>query len=100
MRNLGSSIGVSIAVALLGRNIQIQHSYLAEHVTPYALALDPRLLGSGESPGLSAMLALIDAEINRQAATIAYLNDFKLMMYVVIAAMPLVFLMRSPPRYA
>src|SRR5690606_25636573 len=49
VRNLGSSIGVSAAVALLGRNIQIQHSYLAENITSYAFWLDPRRLGTGES---------------------------------------------------
>ena len=40
---------------------------------------------------------LLDAEINRQAATIAYLNDFKLMMWVVLAMLPMVLLLRRPP---
>ena len=41
------------------------------------------------------MLAMLDAEVTRQAATIAYLNDFKLMMWVVLAASPLVLLLRK-----
>ena len=41
-----------------------------------------------------AALAMIDAEINRQAAFIAYLDDFRLMMWVTFAAIPLVLLLR------
>ena len=42
---------------------------------------------------------MIDAEINRQAAFIAYLDDFWLMMWVTFAAIPLVLLLRTaePP---
>ena len=39
-------------------------------------------------------LALLDAEINRQAAFIAYLDDFKLMMIVTFAVLPLLLLMK------
>ena len=37
---------------------------------------------------------MIDAEVTRQAAMIAYLDDFKLMMILTIAAMPLVLLLK------
>ena len=43
-------------------------------------------------------LAAIDAEIVRQAATIAYLQDFRLMAWVCVATMPLVLLLRAPGR--
>ena len=38
---------------------------------------------------------MIDAEVNRQAAMIAYIDDFYLMMWMALAAIPLVFLMRK-----
>ena len=46
-----------------------------------------------------AALALINAEINRQALFIAYLDDFKLMMIVTFAALPLILLVKKagPP---
>ena len=47
-----------------------------------------------------AGLTALDAEINRQAAMIAYLNDFHLMMWLSLAAVPMVLLMRKSPRYA
>ena len=40
-------------------------------------------------------LALLNAEVNRQAAAIGYLNDFKLMMLLTLVSMPLVLLMRG-----
>ena len=39
---------------------------------------------------------MIDAEVNRQAAMIAYVNDFYLMMWMTLAVVPFVFLMRRP----
>jgi DHA2 family multidrug resistance protein len=48
-------------------------------------------------PGSNAALALIDGELTRQAATIAYINDFYLMMWVVLVLMPLVFFMAGAP---
>ena len=41
LRNLGSSIGISVVQALLTRNTQILHAGLAERVTPYNAAANP-----------------------------------------------------------
>jgi DHA2 family multidrug resistance protein len=41
-------------------------------------------------------MATLNAEVTRQAATIAYLNDFQLMMWVTLAAIPLLVLLRRP----
>ena len=38
---------------------------------------------------------MINAEITRQAVFIAYLDDFKLMMIVTFAVLPLLFVMRK-----
>jgi DHA2 family multidrug resistance protein len=48
-----------------------------------------------------AALRMVDAEVNRQAAMIAYVNDFYLMMWLALAAVPLALLLRRqvpPPR--
>ncbi|HXP31952.1 MAG TPA: DHA2 family efflux MFS transporter permease subunit [Stellaceae bacterium] len=96
VRNLGSSIGISIVENVLARTMQASHASLAEHANPFNQAL--RL------PGVQSMwdlhtqtgLAMLDAEINRQAAMVAYLDDFKLMMIVTLAMIPLVLLLRKP----
>jgi MFS transporter, DHA2 family, multidrug resistance protein len=98
MRNIGSSVGISIVTALLTRNTQINHSQLAEHITPYMQAL--------QSPGYPAMwsfhttegLAALNEELTRQAQMVAYLNDFKLLMWVTLAAAPLILLLRKNMR--
>ena len=40
---------------------------------------------------------MLDGEITRQALTIAYIDDFKLMMWIVLAACPLVLLFKRAP---
>ena len=37
---------------------------------------------------------MVDAEVNRQAAMIAYIDDFYLMMWMSFLTVPLVFFMR------
>ena len=37
--------------------------------------------------------------VNRQAAMIGYINDFRMMMWLSLAAVPLVLVMRRSPRY-
>jgi DHA2 family multidrug resistance protein len=95
-RNIGGSIGISVVTAQLTRNLQVAHSDIGAHITdenaPTALGALAQQLGI---PAQSA-LAMIDAEVNRQAAFIAYLDDFKLMMWVTFAAIPLVLLLKPP----
>ena len=94
-RNIGGSIGISLVATLLARNIQIAHADLAQNITRETIPFgDPSLIERLGVPARAA-LAMIDAEINRQAAFIAYLDDFWLMMWVTLAAIPLVFLLRK-----
>jgi DHA2 family multidrug resistance protein len=92
-RNLGSSIGISVVETLLTRNTQVLHAALAEHVSRFS-ALARAQLPAGV-PGVHALGGL-NASVTAQAAMIAYNDDFKLMMVLSIAAIPLVFLMRMP----
>ena len=98
-RNIGGSVGISVVTALLVRNVQISHADLAANVTPYTLPLaSPAVVGQAGASGDAAM-AMLDAEINRQALMIAYLDDFHLMMLVTLAALPLVWLLRKPKNH-
>jgi MFS transporter, DHA2 family, multidrug resistance protein len=97
-RNLGSSIGISVVNTLLTRNTQIMHATLGEHVSRYNSVLRAQMPDG--VPSLRTMAGL-NATVTEQAAMIAYNNDFKLMMLLSMAAIPLVFLLRkasgSPP---
>jgi DHA2 family multidrug resistance protein len=90
-RNIGASVGISVAVALLARSTQQNHSYLAEHFTPYAAMRWSALAASPGDPGSSAMLL---GEISRQAAAISYSNDFYVLAAATALALPLVLLLR------
>ena len=100
VRNLGSSIGVSIGFVLFARNVQIQHAYLAENITPYSFRYGLHQLPQVQGDGVASALLLLDAEIYKQAATIAYINDFRVMMWVVLAAVPMTLLLRTKAQLA
>jgi MFS transporter, DHA2 family, multidrug resistance protein len=95
VRNVGSSIGISIVIAQLTNTTVRMHAHLAEFVTPFNDAL--------QAPDVSAILniatdagrAMMEQVITQQAAIIAYANDFKLLMYLTLATIPFVFLIGS-----
>lgn len=99
LRSLGGSMGISVMTTALARNIQVSHEDLAGHVTAYSMSsVDPssadRLGAAGE-----AAMRILDGEITRQAAMIAYLDDFTLMMFAVLVCIPFVMLLKpaTPP---
>ncbi len=91
-RNLGSSIGVSVIMALLSRNMWINQQELAARLSP-----DVSLPRGLHDPGtVAALPGELIATVTRQAAEIAYVNDFHLLMWVNLAAIPMVLLLRVP----
>jgi DHA2 family multidrug resistance protein len=100
VRNIGSSLGISIVVALLSQNSQINHAELASNVTPFNKVFHLPGVPAFWNLANPAGLAAFDAEVNRQAAMIAYVDDFKLMMVVTLVAVPLLLLMRVKRRGA
>jgi DHA2 family multidrug resistance protein len=93
-RNLGSSIGISIVVFELGQFTSKSHAVLAEFINPFRAPLQqlPALL----DPATVGGRAVLDALVTREAALLAFLGDFKLMLFVTLAALPLVLLMKRP----
>ena len=96
-RNIGGSVGISVVTALLARNIQTSHQVLGGHLTAAAgiTGNDP-LVTSILGGSTDSALAMADAIINQQAAMIAYLDDFKLMMILTLGAIPLALLLKRP----
>ena len=93
-RNVGAAVSISVVVSLVTRYTQINHAEIAAAVTPYTLMTRAPYLPEAWSLAEAGGRAALNAEITRQAATIAYLNDFKLMVIVALAAIPLVLLFR------
>jgi DHA2 family multidrug resistance protein len=95
-RSMGASVGISVVTTLLGSNTQTSHQDLVAHVTNSSVSLvDPSTADRFGIIGDVAM-QMVNGEINRQAAMVAYIDDFWLMMWVTLAAVPLVILLRPP----
>ena len=94
-RNIGAAVGISIVTFLLTRNTQVNHALIGEHVNPYNRALYQPDVLAVLSPWTAQGRAAIDQLVTGQATIIAYANDFKLMMILTLAVMPLVFLLKK-----
>ena len=94
LRNIGSSVGISIVQALLTEGTARAHAQLAGAITPYDAVV--QALPAALNPSTPAGLAALNIEVTRQAAMIGYLGDFHLMMWMTILSMPLLLLMRKP----
>jgi len=95
-RNIGSSVGISVMGALVTKNTQINHADIAAYVTPFNPGFHAPAVMHALNPLTAAGRAALDSMITLQAVIIAYTDDFKLLMILSLAALPLVLLLRKP----
>jgi len=93
IRNIGSSIGISMVQALLVRNTQIQHAVLAANLTPYRIATLHSSLTY--APYAHATLPALNAEVTAQANMVAYIDDYYLMFILILLVTPVMLLVRK-----
>ena len=83
----------------LAHNMQVSHSDLASNITADAggglvdLSAVDRFQALGE-----AGLAMVNAEVTRQASMVAYIDDFYMMFWLTILSLPLMLLIRPEKR--
>ena len=95
VRNIGNSIGISVVVSVLSRNVQTYHAVLTEHINPFSQSARAFADSLGAlSP--TAALSIIEREISRQAAMAGYVDDFIAMAWVTAAVAPMVLFLRKP----
>jgi len=94
MRNIGSSVGISIVQLLWTESAVRAHANLVTYVNLAnpALASLPGLMAPDRAEGL----ARLEAEVSRQSAMIAYVQDFRVMMVVALLVLPLLLLIQRP----
>jgi DHA2 family multidrug resistance protein len=100
MRNIGSSIGISVVMTYLAQRTQANHAAFADYINPFNLALRQAVEADAYNLTTPQGLAAINGEVTRQAAMLAYLQDFRLMMWITLIAIPLVVLLRAPVKQA
>jgi DHA2 family multidrug resistance protein len=104
-RNIGASVGIALVTTLLERQTQSHMARLGEHVNGYNGAyrnMIAGLTGSFSAAGSSTPAATARAQgiiygiIQRHAAMLSFLDDFKLLGVVFFAIIPIFFLMKRP----
>jgi MFS transporter, DHA2 family, multidrug resistance protein len=110
MRNLGGSFGIATATTLLARRSQFHQSRLVEHLTPLNLPFTewqhrlsqalPDLGSNWQWWNAPQAMASLYHEALRQAQMLAFCDDYWFFTIVFLLLLPLVFLMRQPPKPA
>jgi DHA2 family multidrug resistance protein len=95
LRNVASSIGISIVIAQLTEGGRRVYAILSEHINPFNSALqmpDVRRLIDLNSDGGRA---LADAVVGIQAQIIAFALDYQMVMIITLCAIPLALMIGS-----
>ena len=94
LRNIGSSLFISVAFAMVVQSTGANYSRMTEVVSAYNRAMSlPWVMGGWTTETLPG-LARLAKEINRQASMIGYLNAFSLYTATSMAAIAMVWLGR------
>ena len=94
LRNIGSSIGISVVMFMLTRNTDRVHAALVQHITPYTSQNNPAVQASHIDLSSTRGLVALNHLITNQATMIGYIDDFRLMMVMTLITMPLLLLIR------
>jgi DHA2 family multidrug resistance protein len=95
LRNVASSIGISIVIAQLTSGTRMAHAVLVEHITPFNNALQMPNVTSMINMATDSGRAMADAMVTLQATIIAFGLDYQMVMLVTLAAIPLAFMIGS-----
>jgi MFS transporter, DHA2 family, multidrug resistance protein len=103
VRTIGGSVGIAILVAMLTSGAQIHQNYLAAHVDPFQLDMllhaSPAasgIIGNITRHGVAPMLGMVYVQIQRQAAVMAFIDDFRIIAYIFFVLTPVALFMRKP----
>src|ERR1700716_1512229 len=96
MRNVASSIGISVVIAQLTEGSRRTYAVLSEHVTPFNHAMQMPDVRSLIDMSTDKGRAMMDALVNIQAQIIAFSHDYQLVMVVTLCAIPLAVMIGSP----
>ena len=95
VRNVASSIGISIVIAQLTRGSTRVHAVLTQHINPFNNALQMPNVADTINLNTDMGRAMMDLIVGAQAQIIAFSQDFELVALVTICAIPLVLILKS-----
>ena len=91
MRNLGGSVGVSVATTALAWRTQFHHVRLADHVSSYDV-------GPGSFAGVG--LAAAQQQVQTQAQALSYFDVFWMFGMAALFVAPIALILKKPPKGA
>jgi MFS transporter, DHA2 family, multidrug resistance protein len=104
-RNIGASVGIATVTTMLQRRTQVHQSQLAEHVNGFSAAYRNMLngtqirlvsAGSGLAQASAQAHGMIYNTVQRQAAMLAFIDNFKMLGVVFLAVVPALLLLKKP----
>ena len=104
VRNIGGSVGIATATALLVRRGQIHQNYLAAHIgatdpaaAASAAALQAQMHAAGASSSTAHAMALgaIYRSLQQQASLMSYVDAFRMLGYLALLCVPFILLFQG-----
>jgi DHA2 family multidrug resistance protein len=95
LRNVASSIGISVVIAQLTEGSRRTYAILSQHINPFNHALQMPDVRSMIDLGSDAGRAMADAMVGMQSQIIAFSLDYQLVMIVTLCAIPLAIMIGS-----
>ena len=95
MRNVASSVGISIVIAQMTEGTRRIYAILSQHINPFNHAMQmPNVRGMIDL-GSDAGRAMADAMVTIQAQIIAFSHDYQLVMVFILVSIPLTIMIGS-----
>jgi DHA2 family multidrug resistance protein len=104
VRNEGGSIGIALSSTFLQRTSQTHQSYLTANISASSMRAMQAAHALGGVTGGSvadkayAGLALVYQQVQQQARLLAYMDQYRMLTYILICMLPMVFFLKKPPR--
>jgi DHA2 family multidrug resistance protein len=105
MRNTGGSVGIAAVTTMLARGVQIHQAAMVSHLTPYDPAFQQRvhdltgtLSSQAGSDASQQAYGSIYGTLVRQASVMSYIDNFRLLAFLCVICVPMVFLFKSVKR--
>jgi DHA2 family multidrug resistance protein len=95
MRNVASSIGISVVIAQLTEGSRRTYAILSQHVNPFNHAMQMPDVRSMIDMSTDKGRAMMDVMVNLQAQIIAFSQDYQMVMIFTLCAIPLAIMIGS-----
>jgi DHA2 family multidrug resistance protein len=95
IRNLGSSVGISVMEALDTQQSAVAHADMASHVQPGSPVFNAGV-SAAMNPATPSGLDALNGVITQQASMVGLIDVFKVMLLLTFAVAPLLLIMRKP----